>query len=112
MSWVVVLLEDEVCGQETLAVCDQFGQQMTNIVVGVDFGLLFHEEQLALDGSTHSSRHHQVLGKLFAFNEQTIGTDVSLFPVGQTRLFCLLTGGFRQQFFWSVISMIISQRQK
>jgi len=41
---------------KTLAICDQFRQQTKNIVVGVDFGLLFHEQQPALAAPTHSSR--------------------------------------------------------
>jgi len=49
VSCGAVLLKDEACAQETLAVCDQFGQQTINIVVGVNFGLLFHEQQHALD---------------------------------------------------------------
>ena len=43
VSWSVDLLEDEAYEQETLAICDQFRQQTTNTVVGVDFGLLFHD---------------------------------------------------------------------
>jgi len=64
VRWDAILLEDEACGQETVAICHLFRQQTTNIVVGVQFGLLFQEQQPALATTTHSSRYHQVLRKL------------------------------------------------
>ena len=53
MSWRIVLLEDEVVRHKTVAILDQFRQQVVSVIVCINLCLLCDEMQTSLATATN-----------------------------------------------------------
>ena len=76
LCWRAVLLEDESGGQQAIAVFDEILKQVANVIRAINFSFLFDKMQLSFATETHTSRHHDMLLKLFALNQKTTLREV------------------------------------
>jgi len=76
LCWRAVLLEDESGGQQAIAVFYEIWKQFGNVIRAINLNFLFNKTQPSFATETHTSRHHDMLRKLFALNQKTTLLEV------------------------------------
>jgi len=85
VCWRTVLLEDESGGQQVIAVFDEIWKQVANVIRAINLSFLFHKMQPSFATETHTSRHHDMLCKLFALNQKTTLLEVGFLSTHPNR---------------------------
>ena len=73
MSWSTVLLKDEAIWQQSMMIIKEFGQQIVDVVFGINFRFLINEMQYAFTVITNSNRNRNMCRELGAGGEVAQG---------------------------------------
>ena len=77
------MLEDESGGHQAIGVVDKILKQVANVIGASNFSFIFDKVQPSFATETHTSRHRDMLTKLFALNKKTTWLDVGFLSTRQ-----------------------------